>query len=88
MSKATESALGALHFELAEALRKRIESGDATAAEMAVAAKFLKDNAISVDPENNAALDDFAAALRNKGRVPSKRERDAAMKEISGGLLQ
>ncbi|WP_042954288.1 hypothetical protein [Rhizobium leguminosarum] len=48
MSKlASEDFLEQLHAATANALLKKIESGDATAADIAAAAKFLKDNGIS-----------------------------------------
>jgi hypothetical protein len=47
MTKATEATLDALHGAVAQALLTRIEKGEATAADIAAAAKFLKDNGIS-----------------------------------------
>lgn len=47
MSKATEETLDALHGAVAQALLTRIENGEATAADIAAAAKFLKDNGVS-----------------------------------------
>lgn len=47
MSKATEATLDALHGAVAQALLDRIERGEATAADIAAAAKFLKDNGVS-----------------------------------------
>jgi hypothetical protein len=46
MSKATEAQLSLLHGVVAEQLKKRIESGEATAADFGAAIKFLKDNGI------------------------------------------
>ena len=60
---------------------------DPSPATLAVATKFLKDNAITVDPENNAELSDFAKALRDKGRVISSKDREVAMREVANGLL-
>jgi len=45
-SKATEDALNGLHATLARKLMERIESGEATAADLNVARAFLKDNGI------------------------------------------
>lgn len=49
-------ALKAIHKALADELIKRIASGESTAAELAVAVKFLKDNGITADPETNPEL--------------------------------
>lgn len=50
---APESALAALHNELAKAFTKRIKSGDASPADMNAARQFLKDNDITCEPDNN-----------------------------------
>lgn len=48
MSKlASNDFMEQLHAATAQALLKKIESGEATAADIAAAAKFLKDNGIS-----------------------------------------
>ncbi|OHB34785.1 MAG: hypothetical protein A2882_01365 [Phenylobacterium sp. RIFCSPHIGHO2_01_FULL_70_10] len=47
--KASQDALSDLHAALAEALAKRIREGTATAADLAVAKGFLKDNGITAD---------------------------------------
>lgn len=49
-SKATQEQLEALHGALAEELKKRITEGTATAADLSVALKLLKDNHIEVLP--------------------------------------
>ena len=54
MSKATESALGDLHGLLAQVLAEKLESGEATAADLAQARQFLKDNNIEASKENPA----------------------------------
>ncbi|WGD31643.1 hypothetical protein AncyloWKF20_07445 [Ancylobacter sp. WKF20] len=46
-NKADEKELGGLHKAVAEALTKKIENGEAVAADLAVAVKFLKDNGIT-----------------------------------------
>lgn len=52
--KAQKEALEALHGALAKALAHKIASGEATAADLAVARQFLKDNGIdSVATPNN-----------------------------------
>lgn len=50
MTRATDDALGGLHEALAKALALKIAEGTATAADLAVAAKFLKDNNITAVP--------------------------------------
>ncbi|WP_159953199.1 hypothetical protein [Rhizobium sp. 18065] len=52
--KASSEAMEQLHDALASALATRIAAGEATAADLAVAAKFLKDNGVSrlIDPES------------------------------------
>lgn len=53
---ANEALLGILHNALAEDLLKKIQAGEASAAEMAVARGLLKDSHITCVPaENNAA---------------------------------
>jgi hypothetical protein len=48
MSKlASNDIMEQLHAAVAKALFKRIEDGEATAADLAAAAKFLKDNGVS-----------------------------------------
>lgn len=46
MSKATSKELDALHALVAQTLAAKLRSGEATAAEISVAVKFLKDNGI------------------------------------------
>lgn len=54
MSKASTSELDDLHGLIARTLAERIRSGEFTAAELAVAVKFLKDNSVQslATPEN------------------------------------
>jgi hypothetical protein len=61
--KASEEALDALHGALAKTLAERIKSGEATAADMAVARQFLKDNGIDAIPKQSKPLKDLAASL-------------------------
>ena len=49
MSKASQDALFDLHATLARTLQKKLDGGEATAADLSVVVKFLKDNNISVD---------------------------------------
>jgi len=50
MSKAEPGTLDALHGALAEALALKIREGTATAADLAVARQFLKDNGVDAIP--------------------------------------
>lgn len=47
MATASKDELESLHALLAQQLRERLESGEATAAEFTAAIKFLKDNDIA-----------------------------------------
>lgn len=49
MSKATDTDLGDLHGVVARELARRISDGEASAADIGAAIKFLKDNAITAD---------------------------------------
>ncbi len=46
-AKADEELLALLHSAVANALVEKVKSGEATAAELAAAIKFLKDNGIT-----------------------------------------
>jgi len=50
MKKASREDLDELHGKLAQALAKKIASGEATAADLAVARQFLKDNGVDNIP--------------------------------------
>ncbi|UYO52490.1 hypothetical protein [Rhodopseudomonas palustris] len=63
MSKATTAAMEALHGALALALANKIASGEATAADLAVARQFLKDNGIDAVPTDSNGLGKLAAQL-------------------------
>lgn len=52
-----------LALELPKALLARIKSGEATAADLAVARQFLKDNGIMSLPESNGALKGLSETL-------------------------
>lgn len=60
MSKASQDLLASLHSEIAQELRSRIASGDATAADISNAIKFLKDNGIEADPISNKDVQSLA----------------------------
>ena len=61
--RATTDDLSALHAKLASQLAKKIATGDATAADMAVARQFLKDNNITAIPTPANPLGDLAGQL-------------------------
>ena len=61
--RATTDDLSALHAKLAAQLAKKIAAGDATAADMAVARQFLKDNNITAIPTAANPLGDLAGQL-------------------------
>ena len=62
-SKATQEALEGLHGALAKLLTERIASGTASAADLAVARQFLKDNGIDAIPKEGSPLGDLVKAL-------------------------
>lgn len=49
--KATEDKLNELHGVIADELKAKLKSGEASATDFANAIRFLKDNGISVDVE-------------------------------------
>jgi hypothetical protein len=61
--KATQDALETLHAQLAKKLQEKIESGECTAADLAVARQFLKDNGIESLPTSGNPLGKLAAQL-------------------------
>lgn len=69
MTTTSKDLLSQLHEALTKQLLDRIESGEATAADFAAAAKFLKDNSITISPESNNDLDEL------QKRLDEKRER-------------
>jgi hypothetical protein len=64
MSAATKDFLALLHQELALQLTEKIKSGSATAADMAVARQFLKDNGIEAAPAPGSPLEKLQNASR------------------------
>lgn len=98
---ASRKALADLHAKLAEVLSDALDGvdeireengeqvvihGRPTAQVMAVAAKFLKDNSIFGDVEDDSHLQ----ALRDKlkGRLPASQDMKDAMRAIGSDLLQ
>ena len=52
-----------LHVAVAEELLARVRTGEATAAELTVAARFLKDNGIDADMKQDSPLANLAKVL-------------------------
>lgn len=73
---ATKQSLQELHKTVAETLTKRLSGGEATAADISVAVKFLKDNGIEVaDPTENDALSELCDVLPfGNGDTPKLRK--------------
>tara|TARA_R100000808_G_scaffold19177_1_gene41747 strand:- start:601 stop:819 length:219 start_codon:yes stop_codon:yes gene_type:complete len=55
--------LDKLHSDVAQELLDRINSGEATAADIGIAVKFLKDNSITVDIEDSEPVLNLAKSL-------------------------
>lgn len=63
MSKPSTELLETLHVELTKQLLLRVQSGEATAAELGAARQMLKDNGIEAIPASNSPLDDLSKSL-------------------------
>lgn len=74
---ATTEALGNLHELVTQELTRRIQSGEATAADIAQAIKLLKDNGITAVPTDNNPLGRLVVSL--KDRLPFTTEQDAML---------
>lgn len=61
--KTPEQILRELHFALGNELLERIKQGTAKPQDLAVAAKFLKDNGIDAMPTTGSPIADLAKAL-------------------------
>lgn len=86
---ANENSMGMLHDLLARQLIAKIESGEATASELAVAAKFLKDNNITCMPTEDNAIGELEEKLKqrkSKRVMLTQADLDAAMSDT--GFLQ
>lgn len=85
---ASESLLNELHDAAATELLRRIQEGDATAADIANALKMLKDNDITCAPSKGNALDDMKKALESSssdgGALPD--ELADALEHVGSGL--
>lgn len=55
--------LGSIQTKMAQLLLKRIESGEATAADLAVARALLRDNAVQAKPIKDSPLGNLAASI-------------------------
>ena len=60
---ATEETLSELHDTLAKELLKKIKSGEATASELSVAVKFLKDNGIEAEFVQDSPIANLLSSL-------------------------
>lgn len=63
MSKPLDKILENLHETLAKELLARVQTGEATAAELTAAARFLKDNSIDASLNKSQPLLDLAKSL-------------------------
>lgn len=61
--RASEDLLGTLHDAVARTLLAKVESGEASPAELSAAIKFLKDNGIEANIAEGTTLDKLANAL-------------------------
>lgn len=71
-SKATEDALALLHAALANSLKDKLASGEATAADLNVVRQFLKDNGIDCYGKANPDV----ASLAEKMNFPVEGDDD------------
>lgn len=60
---AHEELLGMLHEAVASDLLRRVQSGEASASEMSVVVKFLKDNGIEALPTPDNSLGNLAKEM-------------------------
>ncbi len=63
MNKPLDNILESLHETLAKELLTRIQTGEATAAELTAASRFLKDNHIDASSSKSQPLLDLAKSL-------------------------
>jgi len=103
MGKASEAALAALHGAIAHELTRRIAEGEASAADLGAAIKFLKDNSITASIEDNAALGELRQKLDERlakrgalpaapqplmGAMPTAADMDDVLDSLAHGTLQ
>jgi hypothetical protein len=60
---ATEETMSELHEILAKELVRKIKSGEATASELSVAVKFLKDNGIEAELIQDSPIANLLSSL-------------------------
>lgn len=63
--RASESVLGELHEAIAKDLLHRVQSGEASPAELNAAIKFLQNNGIEANIAPESTLNNLAKALPN-----------------------
>jgi hypothetical protein len=63
MAKANDKEMESLHGALLKALLRRIEDGSATAADLAVARSFLRDNGINCQGDKNPDMSKLLDSL-------------------------
>lgn len=68
-NRATVDALADLHRVLAEKLKAKIESGEATAADFNAAIQFLRSNDIKAMPATDTPLEQLGRAVQATGIV-------------------
>ena len=59
----SDKMLAQLHETLAKELLARVQTGEATAAELTAASKFLKDNGIDASVQHSQPMQDLAKVL-------------------------
>ena len=74
MSKADNEVLAAIHKAMADDLLRKVQSGEATAAELNVARQFLRDNNINTVPTRDNGLQDLHEALPFPGDTDDESE--------------
>lgn len=74
--KANEDLLNGLHQMVAQALIKRIASGEATVQELNAAIKFLKDNDVTADIAYNRPMAALETEVASVGELPFISEED------------
>lgn len=66
-SKASEEKLGELHGVMAQAMIDRVQSGEATAADLKVMVDFLKNNGITAQASKNPLLEALTQQVADMG---------------------
>ncbi len=82
---ASEEVLSKLHDALTRDLLARIESGEATAADMAVARGLLKDNRITCLPKDDSGIGELEKKLADrKAKRPVPKLVHSAVDDVEG----